>query len=135
MTDVEVGLIKADVNEDQALSKSEVLLNAMQGFVASDLDGDGLIEAPEVGEEIATDPEFTDNDADKGGPHGRGGGRREAGGLQDDRHQRRRPPHPRRTQRRLSAAEGISTGGGNGDGGGPCVSDPSGVLGGSFCRG
>ena len=67
MTDVEVGLIKADVNEDQALSTSEVLLNAMQGFVASDLDGDGLIEAPEVGEEIATHAEFTDNDADKGG--------------------------------------------------------------------
>jgi hypothetical protein len=66
-TDVQVGLIKADVNEDQALSKSEVLLNAMQGFVASDLDGDGLIEASEVGEEIATHAEFTDNDTDKGG--------------------------------------------------------------------
>ena len=67
MTDVEVGLIKADANEDQALSKSEVLLNAMQGFVASDADGDGLLEASEVGEEIATHAEFTDNDADKGG--------------------------------------------------------------------
>ena len=67
MTDVEVGLIKADVNEDQALSQSEVMLNAMQGLVASDLDGDGILEAPEVGEEIATHAEFTDNDADKNG--------------------------------------------------------------------
>ena len=39
----------------------------MQGFVASDLDGDGLLEATEVGPEMAADPEFTDNDADKNG--------------------------------------------------------------------
>lgn len=67
VTDVEVGLIKADANGDQMLSKGEVMLNAMQGFVASDLDGDGMLEASEVGEEIATHPEFTDNDADKNG--------------------------------------------------------------------
>ena len=66
ITDVEVGLIKADVNGDHALSQGEVMLNAMQGFVASDLDGDGVLEATEVGEEIAADPEFGDNDADKG---------------------------------------------------------------------
>jgi hypothetical protein len=67
VTDVEVGLIKADVNGDQALSQGEVVLDAMQGFVASDLDGDGILEASEVGEAIAADPEFTDNDADKNG--------------------------------------------------------------------
>jgi hypothetical protein len=67
VTDVEIGLIKADVNGDQALSQGEVMLNAMEGFVASDLDGDGILEASEVGEEIAADPEFTDNDADKNG--------------------------------------------------------------------
>lgn len=67
VTDVEVGLIKADVNGDQALSQAEVVLDAMQGFVASDLDGDGILEATEVGEEIATHPEFTDNDVDKNG--------------------------------------------------------------------
>ena len=38
----------------------------MQGFVASDLDGDGILEATEVGD-MATDPEFTDNDANKNG--------------------------------------------------------------------
>ena len=66
VTDVEVGLIQADANGDQMLSKSEVMLDAMKGFVASDLDGDGLLEANEVGD-LAADPEFTDNDADKGG--------------------------------------------------------------------
>ncbi len=67
VTDVEVGLIKADANGDQALSQAEVMLDAMRGFVASDLDGDGILEANEVGEEIATHPEFTDNDTDKSG--------------------------------------------------------------------
>ena len=66
VTDVEVGLIKADVNGDQALSQGEVMLDAMQGFVASDLDGDGILEATEVGE-MATHAEFTDNDANKNG--------------------------------------------------------------------
>lgn len=67
VTDVEIGLIKADVNGDQMLSKGEVMLDAMQGFVASDLDGDGQLEAEEVGEEIAAHEEFTDNDADNSG--------------------------------------------------------------------
>lgn len=67
VTDVEVGLIKADANGDQALSQGEVVLDAMRGFVASDLDGDGILEASEVGEEIASHAEFTDNDADKNG--------------------------------------------------------------------
>ena len=67
MTDVEVGLIKADVNGDQSLSQAEVVLDAMQGFVASDHDGDGILEANEVGEEMAAHPEFTDNDTDKSG--------------------------------------------------------------------
>lgn len=67
MTDVQIGLIKADVNGDLMLSKGEVMLDAMQGFVASDLDGDGLIEAGEVGEEMAAHEEFSDNDTDKDG--------------------------------------------------------------------
>ena len=67
VTDVEVGLIKADANGDLALSQGEVVLSAVQGFVASDLDGDGILEAGEVGEEIATHAEFIDNDANKNG--------------------------------------------------------------------
>lgn len=65
ITYVMIGLIKADSNGDLKLSKGEVLLDAMQGFVVSDHDGDGLLEASEVGEEMATHQEFTDNDADK----------------------------------------------------------------------
>lgn len=38
----------------------------MKGFVASDLDGDELLEANEVGD-LSADPEFADNDADKSG--------------------------------------------------------------------
>lgn len=67
MTDVQIGLIKADVNGDQKLSKAEVMLDAMHGFVMSDHDGDGLLEANEVGEELAAHEEFTDNDTDNDG--------------------------------------------------------------------
>ena len=65
-TNVEVGVIKADVNGDLMLSRAEVILDATQGFVASDLDGDGLLEAGEIGH-LADDAEFTDNDGDKDG--------------------------------------------------------------------
>jgi hypothetical protein len=66
-TAVEVGLIKADVNGDLKLSEAEVVLDAVKGFTASDLDGDGILEAAEIGEELAADPEFADGDADKSG--------------------------------------------------------------------
>ena len=44
VTDVEVGLIQADANGDQMLSKSEVMLDSMKGFVAPDLYAPGLLE-------------------------------------------------------------------------------------------
>jgi hypothetical protein len=65
-TNVEIGVIKADVNGDMMLSRAEVILDAMKGFTASDLDGDGLLEATEIGH-LADLDEFTDNDADKDG--------------------------------------------------------------------
>lgn len=65
-TNVEIGVIKADVNGDLMLSKAEVVLDALQGFTTSDLDGDGLLEASEIGH-LADEGEFTDNDADKDG--------------------------------------------------------------------
>jgi len=65
-TNVEIGVIKADVNGDLMLSRAEVMLDALQGFTASDLDGDGLIEAGEIGH-LADEGEFADNDADKDG--------------------------------------------------------------------
>lgn len=65
-TNVEIGVIKADVNGDLMLSRAEVILDAMRGFTISDLDGDGLLEADEIGH-LADHDEFTDNDADKDG--------------------------------------------------------------------
>lgn len=66
-TNVEIGLIKADVNGDLKLSEAEVVLDAMKGFTTSDLDGNGILEADEIGEELATHAEFLDGDADKSG--------------------------------------------------------------------
>lgn len=39
---------------------------AIQQFVIADTDGDGMLEKQEVGD-LATDPEFSDNDANKDG--------------------------------------------------------------------
>lgn len=66
MTDLEIVFIKADQNGDLALSKGEVLLIAIEQFEIADVDGDGLLEADEVGD-LATDPEFSDNDANNDG--------------------------------------------------------------------
>jgi hypothetical protein len=66
ITNNDVVFIKTDANGDLVLSKAEVLQVAIEQFVHSDTDGDGLIEQEEAGE-LATDPEFTDNDADKSG--------------------------------------------------------------------
>lgn len=65
-TNVEIGLIKADVNGDLMLSEAEVVLDAMKGFTVTDVDGNGILEADEVGE-LSTHEEFIDNDADKSG--------------------------------------------------------------------
>ena len=47
-------------------TKQSVTPCPFSGF-GDDFDGDGLLEASEVGEEIATHAEFTDNDVDKNG--------------------------------------------------------------------
>ena len=66
MTDLEVVFVKTDQNGDSTLSKAEVLQIAIQQFVIADTDGDGMLEKEEVGD-LATDPEFSDNDSDKDG--------------------------------------------------------------------
>jgi hypothetical protein len=48
------------------LSKAEVLDVAIEQFIISDSDGNGLIDKDEA-EEMADDPEFSDNDSDKDG--------------------------------------------------------------------
>jgi Ca2+-binding EF-hand superfamily protein len=66
ITDLEVVFIKADKNGDFVLSKAEVLQTAIDQFVLSDINGDGQIDKEEAGE-LASDPEFSDNDTDKSG--------------------------------------------------------------------
>ena len=66
LSDVEILFVKADQNDDQALSKAEVLVVALRQFSEVDSDRDGALEKEEVGE-AATDPEFSDNDDDKSG--------------------------------------------------------------------
>ena len=64
MTNLEVVFVKTDRNGDSSLSKAEVLQIAIEQFVIADTDGDGMLEKEEVGD-LATDPEFSDNDANK----------------------------------------------------------------------
>jgi Ca2+-binding EF-hand superfamily protein len=66
MTDVEIILVKADQNDDSLLSKAEVLEVAIQQFAIADTDGNGMLEKDEA-EDMAADPEFSDNDSDKDG--------------------------------------------------------------------
>jgi hypothetical protein len=66
MTDVEIILVKADRNDDSALSKAEVLQIAIEQFGIADIDGDGMLEKEEAGD-MAADPEFSDNDSNKDG--------------------------------------------------------------------
>jgi len=66
MTNLEVVFVKTDQNGDSTLSKAEVLQVAIEQFVIADTDGDGVLEKEEVGD-LATDPEFSDNDANKDG--------------------------------------------------------------------
>jgi Ca2+-binding EF-hand superfamily protein len=65
-TDMEIVFIKADENGDGVLSKGEVLIISIRQFQEADANGDGVIDAEEAGD-LATNPEFSDNDADKSG--------------------------------------------------------------------
>jgi Ca2+-binding EF-hand superfamily protein len=66
LSNLEIVFVKADANGDLVLSKGEVLVMAIQQFEIADADGDQILEAEEIGE-LATDPEFSDNDSDKSG--------------------------------------------------------------------
>ena len=66
MTDLEIIFVKGDQNGDLVLNKAEVLLIAITRFNISDSDRDNKLEKQEVGK-LASDPEFSDNDADKDG--------------------------------------------------------------------
>ena len=66
MTELEIIFIKGDQNGDLVLNKAEVLLIAITSFNETDSDRDNMLEKKEVGK-LASDPEFSDNDADKNG--------------------------------------------------------------------
>ena len=66
MTDLEILFVKVDQNGDLVLNKSEVLLIAIANFDSADSDRDNMLEKQEVGK-LASDPEFSDNDANKDG--------------------------------------------------------------------
>ena len=65
-SDMTIVFIKADENDDGYLSKTEVLKIAILQFSLTDLNGDDRIDKKEAGD-LATDSEFSDNDADKDG--------------------------------------------------------------------
>jgi Ca2+-binding EF-hand superfamily protein len=66
MSDLEILFVDVDQDGDLVLNKGEVLLIAIRQFNLSDSDRDGMLEKQEVGE-LASDPEFSDNDANKDG--------------------------------------------------------------------
>lgn len=66
MSELEIIFVKGDQNGDLVLNKAEVLLIAITRFNVADSDRDNMLEKQEVGE-LASDPEFSDNDADKDG--------------------------------------------------------------------
>jgi hypothetical protein len=66
MTNLEVIFVKADQNGDLVLSKDEILSIAIEQFGIADTNGDQMIEADEAGD-LASDPEFSDNDDNKDG--------------------------------------------------------------------
>jgi len=66
MTELEIIFIKADQDGDLVLNKGEVLLIAITQFSLADSDRDNMLEKQEVGD-LASDPEFSDNDANKDG--------------------------------------------------------------------
>ena len=66
ISEVEIIFITADADGDLVLSKAEVLAVAVLQFRLTDSNRNNLLEKTEVGE-LAEDPEFSDNDADKSG--------------------------------------------------------------------
>lgn len=66
MTELEIIFVKGDQNGDLVLNKAEVLLITIRQFNLTDSDRDNMLEKQEVGE-LASDPEFSDNDANKDG--------------------------------------------------------------------
>ena len=66
MTELEIIFVKGDQNGDLVLNKAEVLLITIRQFNLTDSDRDGMLEKQEVGE-LASDPEFSDNDTNKDG--------------------------------------------------------------------
>lgn len=66
MSNLEIKFVKGDQNGDLVLNKAEVLLIAITRFDGADSDRDNLLEKQEVGD-LASDPEFSDNDSDKDG--------------------------------------------------------------------
>ncbi len=66
LTTQQILFIKADKNGDLVLSKAEVLSFAIEQFSITDSNGNDLIEKQEIGD-LASDPEFSDNDADRSG--------------------------------------------------------------------
>ena len=66
MSDLEILFVNVDQDGDLVLNKGEVLLIAIRQFNLTDSDRDGMLEKQEVGE-LASDPEFSDNDTDKDG--------------------------------------------------------------------
>ena len=66
MSDLEILFVKVDQNGDLVLNKGEVLLITITQFNLTDSDRDNMLEKQEVGD-LASDPEFSDNDANKDG--------------------------------------------------------------------
>ncbi len=66
MSDLEIIFVNVDQDGDLVLNKGEVLLIAITQFNLTDSDRDNMLEKQEVGD-LASDPEFADNDANKDG--------------------------------------------------------------------
>ena len=66
ITELEILFIKADLDGDLKLNKAEILLVSLNQLQQSDSDHDSVLEKNEVGD-LASDPEFSDNDKNKDG--------------------------------------------------------------------
>jgi hypothetical protein len=66
MSNLEILFVKVDQNGDLVLNKGEVLLVTITQFNLANSDRDNMLEKQEVGD-LATHPEFSDNDTNKDG--------------------------------------------------------------------